>query len=118
MEEKAFALIEQLAKQLGTTAEFVFAALVRGAVADAITWCFIWLVFILLCALAYRKRRKVLQVLSGDPSENVGASVFTVLFLSVLCLLFIFCMVGISAIVSGFYAPEAVAIEKILDALK
>jgi len=109
MEEKAIELLEQLAVQLGTTAEYLWGVLVRQAYVNAIISIIIEIVFFIFIA-TYIKL--LIKYIHKSDSDDYGIPLFIGGFISII--MFGFMIGGILDIVTGFVNPEYWALKEIL----
>ncbi len=118
MSDNTAKLLEQLAQKLGTTAEYLWATLVKQAPIESAIGIFQIVVFTLLGFLLYRLNGRFSKENDRGLSyyeENEPVAVIMVLaFIAWLCCsaILFFCL---GDIVSGFFNPEYWALQQILS---
>ena len=122
MNEQTTKLIEQLARKLGTTTEYLWLVLLKQAPIDATVTLFQTL-FVMLFGLALWKiNKRLLKKGSEDKYSETGyekyeegAIIPMIIATIVFAILFIICFCCIGDIVNGYFNPEYWALERILN---
>lgn len=123
MNEQTTKLIEQLARELGTTAEYLWTVLIRQAPISAV----IDLVYLIIVSLMGIALYKVHLYLSKEGEnnhyeesiyeDNPGVG-FAMIFSAIIWgIFFIVCFFSITNIVNGFFHPEYWALKEVLNTL-
>lgn len=112
MNEQTRQLIESLAAKMGTTAERLWAVLVKQAPIEAgvsfITFCF----FICLLILGYKLIKEKTKEFDFDSPERILSWVLWAFWVTLWVILF---ACNLSAMIAGFLNPEYWALMKILQ---
>lgn len=118
MNDNITKLIETLAAKLGTTAEYLWAVLIRQAPISATTSLILCLVFITLAAVYTKWLIKKAKDDELDCLDNESNFVIALVggLLSIIGVIVIICL--FSDIITGYFNPEYWALQKILDQLK
>jgi Flp pilus assembly pilin Flp len=117
MNEETTKLIQQLADKLGTTAEHLWAVLVRQA---PITSCVDVVVLIAAVIATVISARTLMKGVKGlkDGFENDGLNMSMAIVGSIVCLIaaivLIICIAGLGTTASGFLNPEYWALKQII----
>lgn len=125
MNEQTTQLIEQLAAKLGTTAEYIWATLIRQAPIEA-TVTLIQIILILLFGWTlYETHMHLLTPTDNDGYTRTGyerhrdlASIPMLIAGIVFAILIIYALIAISDVANGYVNPEYWALERILINLK
>ncbi len=113
-------LLEQLATKLGTTTEYLWAAMLRQAPIDGVVWI-IQTVFVVASVFVLRSLSLVTcRKIQSDDWDELGIIfgallVLGWLFILILCVVIFF---NISIILAAFFNPEYWALDQILSKLK
>ncbi len=120
MNEQATKLIEQLAQKLGTTAEYLWAVLLKQAPISAMV-DLVYLVIVIIMGIGMYKLHKYCTKETGEYKESIyednGEFVrpAMVILTIVWVIFFIICFFSIGNIVNGFFNPEYWALKEVLS---
>ncbi len=123
MNEQATKLIEQLAQKLGTTAEYLWAVLLKQAPVSAMI-DLVYLVIVAIMGVGLYKLHKYCTKETGEYKESIyedkGELVkpAMVILAIVWGIFFIICFFSIGNIVNGFFNPEYWALKEVLSTCK
>jgi hypothetical protein len=123
MNEQTTKLIEQLAQKLGTTAEYLWTALLKQAPISAMI-DLVYLVIVTIMGIGLYKLHKYCTKETGEYKESIyedkGELVIPamVILAIVWVIFFIVCFFSIGNIINGFFNPEYWALKEVLGACK
>ena len=121
MNEQTTKLIEQLAKKLGTTAEYLWTVLLKQAPISAMI-DLVYLVIVTITGIGLYKLHKYCTKETGEYKESIyedkGELVIPamVVLATAWVIFFIACFFSIGNIINGFFNPEYWALKEILGA--
>ncbi len=116
MNEQTSKLIEQLAAKLGTTADYLWAVLVRQAAIHSIINLIEFVVIIAIGFIIYPIITKFYR--NNEFGYNIGPDMLVIITVGTWSILFVTCLFSINGIITGFLNPEYWALQEILDTLK
>lgn len=114
--EQTKLLLEELAKKLGTTVEYLWGVLLKQAKVEAIQWTIILLIFIiysLLCIKYLLWGLRDWDSFSSSEEEHY----FTVWFILgvIWCVFFVIILANVTNLVNAIFNPEYWALKEILS---
>jgi len=105
-------VISSLAESLKVGTEHVYEVLVRQQVVNAITWLFVYAIFITGCIIWYRKVDKWWDDCSSSDQGGLMFACFAIGLTTLIVILW-----NIETVVTGFVNPEYGAIKQIIELL-
>ena len=123
MNEQTTKLIEQLAQKLGTTAEYLWNALLKQAQISA-TIDLVYLVIVTIMGIGLYKLHKYCAKETGEYKESIykdKGEIVTpamVILAIVWVIFFVACFFSIGNIINGFFNPEYWVLKEVLGACK
>lgn len=114
MEEKAIELLEGLAQQLNTTADMLWACLLKQAHIEGMAWLIFYglsLLVFLICWRVYKRRKIRYEAEEIDADSYISAN----LIMAVVCVVLTIVIVStVNSTLSALFNPEYWALQEVL----
>lgn len=123
MNEQTIKLIEQLARKLGTTSEYLWAVLIKQAPISALT-DLLYFILVIIGGIILWKIHKYLSKDRGEDKNSIyydeeNIVIIPMFIVSIVwAIIFIACFFSIGDIINGFFNPEYWALKEVLGACK
>lgn len=123
MNEQTIKLLEQLAKKLGTTTEYLWTVLIKQAPIDSTLTLFQILLVIIFGIVLYRVHKRFLKENDNTDSRSIYDEYdeYAKYPMFILTIVFAFLIVvsifSIESVVNGYFHPEYWALNKVLSSL-
>ena len=122
MNDNTTKLLEQLAKKMGTTTEYLWRVLLKQAPIDATVTLLQFIAIVLFGYAIWRVHKKLL---SEDKDGDTGyykyeeaAAIPMIIATIVFAIMFLICFCCLGDIVNGYFNPEYWALQKVLSSVK